>query len=302
MKTRIFLAASVGVLAIAAWSQTVPSVRPANPAQMKPAKARRGDVRIRNAADGTAVYNNRTGISRISKNVVVTQEGEDFILRAEQISYNENTNEAIGSGNLRIESRNSTITGGAIRADFDTKTIIITGNVVMNSHGEGNGLQSARDVKRKPSQITCDRVDYNYGNRQAIITGNILMKQEKNAGTCERITFDEDSNYARLEGAVSFRNTETGQMIRSTDVEVWIDDNIVKASNRTTVTGPNKEVQRTAPPKTNVPERPVFPSDIGEQFGRPLPPAPTPAPPQPEPDDETSARASATPAPETDRR
>lgn len=301
MKRHVFFALFGATLTVAAIAQTstapkaVPS--PAQPA----AKAQRGDVRIRNAKDGSAVYDNRRGISRITKNVVVTQEGEDFILRAEEIVYNENTNEAIGRGNLDIQSRDSTIVGDAIRADFDRKVITITGRVTMNTHGKGDGIRSARDPKRKPSQITCDRVDYNYENRQAIVTGGIRISQENNVGTCERILFDEDRNYAQLQGAVTFRNTQSGQTIKSTDIEVWIDDNVVKASNRTTVTSPDKRTPRAPAPRTTIPPPAALPDDLGDQFGRPIPPPPAPAPPVQEAE-EPSARATTAPTSETDKR
>lgn len=309
MKRHILFALLGGSLGAAALAQTTavpprptaapPADAPA-PAATPAARAQRGDVRIRNAKDGTAVYDNRRGISRITKNVTVTQEGEDFILRAEEIVYNENTNEAIGRGNLRVESRDSTIVGDGIRADFDRKVITISGRVVMNSHGQGNGLRSNRDAKRKPSQITCDRLDYNYETRQAIVTGHILITQEKNVGTCERILFDEERNYAQLQGAATFRNTGTGQTIKSSDVEVWIDDNVVRASNRTTVTSPDKRTPRPAAPRTAVPPPAALPDDLGDQFGRPLPPPPAPAPVRDEPD-EPQTRAAAKPAPETDK-
>lgn len=302
-----FVGATAGATAHA---QTPPVAKPAvtasgamnaPPTAPVDGAAKRGDVRIRNAKDGTATSYNKTGVSRITKDVVVTQEGEDFILRAQQIDYNERTNEAIGSGKLRIDSRDSTVTGDALRADFDRKIITISGHVVMNSHGQGNGLRGTHDAKRKPSQITCERLDYNYETRQATITGNISMAQEKNIGTCERILYDEDSNYAQLLGAVIFRNTETGRTMRSTDVQVWMDDDIVKANNRTTVTSPDKRTPRPAGPRTNVPRPEALPSDLGDQFGRPLPPPPPPAPTRDEPD-EPATPASAVPAPEKDKK
>jgi lipopolysaccharide export system protein LptA len=259
-----------------------------------------GKVRLRNSPAGTAITDMNSGVSQITRDVVVTQDGEDFILELQKITYNENTNEAVGSGRLKIRSRDSTITGTTLRADFDAKVITIMGNVVMNSHGQGNGLKASNNIKRKPSKITCDRVDYNYENRQAVLTGNIRMEQDKNVGTCERIDYDEDRNYAKLKGTVLFTNAK-GQAIRSSDVEVWIDEYIVKTQNRTVIESPDerKRTTRAVDPKQTVAAPPAIPNV--EEFSRPLPPPPTPAPPAPEADETPAPATSQAPVVEKDK-
>ena len=306
MKTQFFLVPLLAGLAVGTYAQNAPRRLP--PQTLAPATipktavrtAQRGDVRIRNAADGTTVSDFARGVSRITKNVVVTQVGEDFILRADEIVYNETSNEAIGRGNLRIDSRNSTITGAALRIDFDTKQIVITGNVVMNSHAQGNGIQSNRDIKRKPSKIECDRVDYNYENLQAVVTGTIKLTQEKNVGTCDRITFDEEKNYARLEGNVVFRNTSNGQTLRSPFVEVWIDDNIAQGKG-VRIQGPDSRPVRPVPQPEKVTDRPTLSPTIGDEFRNPVAPPPAPAPPKAEPEDDTAPTATEPLKPETDK-
>jgi len=300
MKRKISLTASLGVIAVCSVALAQKAAPPkAAPAPIKAvsASAQSGDIRIRNSTKGKAIVNNKTGISIISVDVVVTQVGEDFILYCDSITYNERTNEAIARGNVRLQSRNSTLTGKMIRADFDTKEMTVLTNVVMNSHGKGDGVTAANDFKHKPTQITCERVDFNYENRQAVLTGDIQMKQGQNSGTCERIEFDEERNVARLEGNVLFRNGKDDQTFSARVVTIWIDTDMLEAE------GIRIFKKGSGTPRKGTPSKPVRPAptmsnEFITEFGQTLPPPPTPAPPK---DEEETPPAPAVKAPETDK-
>jgi lipopolysaccharide export system protein LptA len=264
----------------------------------KPETTRRdGDVTLRNR--GRAVYYPPKGISQMWDNVRITQEGKDFILYADEMTYNENTRQAVATKNLRVESRDSTIKGDKIFADFNTKVITIQGNVVMTSHGAKDGIKSSApdaankgsirdELRHKPSRLTCTRIDYNYENRQAVVTGSIQMIQDANNGTCDRIVFDEAQNVAQLFGNVVFHNGKR-QTMRSSKIIVWIDQDKVGSDKPITIEIPdNKEPPRNpAPPqpKAEVPTPPVIPDDILKDFPTPVP-LPTVAPEADEPDEE----------------
>lgn len=290
------LLTACGGIALAQKPAAEKAPAPANgPVKVEPV----GDVVIRNSPQGTSVADYKRNVLRLTKDVVVTQEGEDFILYCDEITFNENTNEAIASGNLRLKSRDSTLTGKRMRADFDTKVITILDDVVLNSYGKGTGVRSTSSPKRKASTMTCDRIDYNYRNRQAIITGNIKMKQENTSGSCERILFDEERNTAELQGKVVFVNNANKRTIRALNATVWIDDEVVQTTNRTTVTTPREKTSRPVAPPANVKPVPQISNDDLSEFGRALPPPPTPAPPAPE---ETPAPlAPSKPKPESDK-
>jgi len=201
------------------------------------AESRNGDVTVVN--QGKTTWDDKRSLGRMLTNVRVTQDGEDFILHCDELLYNTTTNQAIAKGKMRVESRDSTITGTEIRADFNTKVITITGNVEMRSHGTDDGMKTPEPkkgepkvplregLKRKASRMTCDRIDYNYRNKQAAISGNIRMVQGKNVGTCERIAFDEDKNVAVLTSStpygVKFTDAKA-RTILTKEVEVFIDD------------------------------------------------------------------------------
>lgn len=241
----------------------------AGPANAAPKAQRNGDIRISNSQNGTASYDTKRGISIITGDVRVTQVGEDFILYADKIVYNENTNQAEATGRLKVETRDSTIVGLKMRANFDTKVITITDKVEMRSHGTDDGIKGSAssskkrsirgDVTGKASRMTCDRIDFNYDIREAVITGNIRMMQGKNEGTCDTIVFDEENNIAELRGNVRFTNGER-QTFRSQKVIIWLDEDKMHAPSDTkqptTIVIPPKKSSTPSQARTNFPAPP----------------------------------------------
>ncbi len=237
-----------GLALVGVWIVSAPTISQAQPATTPAAAPAKGNgaIRIRNdKANGTAFVDLKNGVRRLTKDVVVTQEGEDFILYADELTHYEKQNVAIArpvaNQTLRVESRDSTITGKLIRADFDSKTITITQEVLMRSHGESDGVQATADEKKtgrslrgevlhKASSLTCDRIDYNYENQQALLTGNIRMRQGDNFGTCDQIVFDEARNIAHLIGNVKFTNGNK-QTFNTPDLTLYIDEDKISAPN-----------------------------------------------------------------------
>lgn len=290
----------VGGLVLAQTSQPAAPVSP----------EKDGVVTIRNSPQGKAVYDDQRGIARITKDVRVTQAGEDFILYADDVTYNRTKNQAIATGNIRVETRDSTIRGTSIFADFDTKIISITGNVTMSSHGEKDGIVNSRrgfrnDVVHKPSSLFCKRIDWNYQNRQALITGDIRMVQKANVGTCDRIRFDERQNIALLEGNVVFDDAEKGRLMRTSELTVFIDEDQVQTTKSTVViVKPENATQSATPRPTPAPAFTFQPKesigdDVLKQFNVTPAPVPTPRPEKSETAPATSNRsAPAAPAPQ----
>jgi lipopolysaccharide assembly outer membrane protein LptD (OstA) len=286
-----------------------PTAKPA--AAPRNGQARSGNVRLRNHPQGRAIADHAAGTYQLLRDVVVTQDGEDFILYADDVVYNERTNEAVARGNLRVETRDSTITANLIRADFDAKMIYCIGKVVMKSHGEKDGIQPVPDkngrggrslrqeVLHKPSSLTCDRIDYSYENQEARLAGNIRMRQGENFGTCELIIFDEANNIAQLMGSVEFTNGDK-QTIKTRDLTVWIDSNISESRKITSLDIPVKRNEKTGAAtqgKTKFAPPPLIPNDVMQEFGRKPQPLPTLAAPAPE--DAALAEPANTPVPGT---
>lgn len=227
-------------------------------------------------------------IGHAVKDVTITQQGEDFILYCDDLIYNQTTDKALAREKLRVESRDSTITGNLIQADFTNKVITITGSVVINSHGADDGIRGSAPNKSqrrklpnrltgKQSTMTCDRIDYNYENKEAIVTGHIHMAQEGNSGTCLRIVFDEENNIAHLIGNVQFSNKDD-QAFQCPEMTIWIDDNRIQVPANAGIIIPRNNKQNTKPraPKIPFPKAPDLNIDDAtrQALDRPIEPVP----------------------------
>ena len=279
--------ASLGV-----WTLGAPTISQAQPAQPAPAKAaseeRNGAINIRNdKVNGTGFVDLKNGVRRLTKDVVVTQDGEDFILYADELTHYEKQNVAVARQNLRVESRDSTITGTVMRADFDSKTITLTENVLMRSHGENDGMQATADdskagktlrgeVLHKASSLTCDRIDYNYENQQALLTGNIRMRQGDRFGTCDQIEFDEALNIVHLIGNVKFIDGKR-QTFNVPELFLYIDEDKLSMSKDVTLRIPNprgENADKPRKPPTKFAPAPKLPDEVLNDPA--LQPLPTP--------------------------
>jgi lipopolysaccharide assembly outer membrane protein LptD (OstA) len=218
-------------------------------------------------------------------NVVVRQDGEDMVMHSDNAVYKRDSNTATASGNLKVDTRDSTITGLKLNADFDAKHVIITEDVFMRSHGEKDGLPDKEKIKKdsskdpaaavdalshKPSNMWCDKIDFNYDIQEALVTGNIKIKQEKTNGTCEQVVFDEANNRAKLQGKVNFVDDE-GQKFLCELMYVWFDTGNIKVPGKYTFTSPRKEnkTDKTEPDKSptsqeksSFPDEPTLPAGL----------------------------------------
>lgn len=239
--------------------------------------SRSGNVRISNK--GKTTWDNQRGMWHMVEDVRVTQDGEDFILYANELFFNEKANQALARGSLRVESRDSTITGSEIRANFNSKLLIITGNVLMKSHAPEDGIQGSspkekptangstrsegksndksrgsmrEEARTKASRMTCDKIEYNYESRQAVVTGSIRLVQDKNSGTCERILFDEEQNIAQLTSndayGVRFTDGE-GRSILTREVIAYIDQDHVETKYPVKIDIPRPRGEATPQPR-----------------------------------------------------
>ena len=222
------------------------------PAQAAPAPAVapvvQGDVVIRG---GAASYTDPDGIAVLTGGVTVVQTGNEFRLSAQRVVSSVVKNQATATGDLKVETRNSTIRGGQLFGDFGKKLLSISGNVVISAYDKGNGMNGFRSkTARKPVRIACDRLDWNYATRQATLVGNLRIVQDNNSGTCDKIVYDENNNKVHLMGNVRFGNSQRQQFVGDSIV-IFIDKGLVQAPQgvviRSGVDAPATTPARPAP-------------------------------------------------------
>ncbi len=297
---------SLALLALA------PLVALAQPAKTPAAPAPKADeggapFTIKNARDGTTTYDTERGIGRMTKNIVVTQTGEDVVIFAQEATFDRNRNIANATVQLKVTTRDSTITGTKLFADFNARTATITGNVVINSHGKKDGVAPGLrgEAGKKPITVLCERVDWDYDIRQATATGNIRISQGANKGTCNKIIYDEKLNIINLLGNVRFVDDKSSTFLGQ-DIIIYLEEGRISSKGGTITSKPGFEKPTTS--KTPVPKpRNTFapaPSLTTNQLGEVVeaPPAPTAMPtateepePTPIPDAPELPEAPATP-------
>ncbi|RYX82123.1 hypothetical protein EON83_21150 [bacterium] len=267
--------------------------KPASPvAAPQPAKAGGGgQVDITNAPDGTATYDDAQGVARLTKDVVITQRGENLVVYAQQAVYSNKLNQATATGQLRVVTRDSTIKGLNLRADFDERRFTITGSVVITSHGKNDGAAAGLrgEANKKPIRVLCNQVVWDYDTRQATATGNIQIFQGTNKGTCDKIIYDEAQNIVILQGNVQFGDDQNRTFVGQ-EIRVYIEDNTVASDSRVRIKFPEKAgmagnntsaTPRPAKTPMALKPKPLLPPDLLEGFKTPAAPAVTPAAPAP---------------------
>ena len=277
--TRFALAGCLVAVPVWVWAQA-PARNAATPtaspsalpqALAAPSAQTPGNVTIVNDKSGTVDYNYATGVGLMTKNVVLRQVGEKFVLRAQRVRYSKNDNRATANGDLFVETENSTIRGAQIYGDFNAKIISFTGNVVISAHGKNDGM-SPNNPAHKPVRISCNRLDWNYATRQATIVGNIRMAQEDNIGTCNKIIYNEPQNAVNLLGNVRFGNSKQQQFLGE-DVVIYLDQSRI-VTNKGVVM---KSSADSGPKQKPTPKPPsAFPDRVQSKPVSDLPPPPPP--------------------------
>ena len=278
-------ALTVAAVPVWVWAQTKPSPNQSALLLAAPPSAQTpGNVVIRNAkSGGTASYNDAQGVVVLTKDVTVTQTGEEFFLSAQKVRYSRPQNQANATGNLKVQTRNSTLRGAQLFGDFNAKMLTLTGQVIISAHGKNDGMtgEFGQQLGRKPVKIACNRVDWNYQTRQAILSGHLRMVQDDNIGTCNKIIYDEPQNAVHLIGNVRFGNNKKQQFIGN-DVVIYVDSGVVQSQDQIQVVSPVE----AAPTKPTKPApRIEFPkqSTVSTEDIAPAPPpisslVPTPTP------------------------
>lgn len=280
MKRLLPLALFLAFVPAVAMAQTAPATAPPADDAATPAESA-GKVRLEAGEGGTKTSNYDTGLSELNGDVIVTQDGEDFILYAQKVVHSDRKNQATATGDLRVETRDSTIRAVKMFVDFNTKIISMVESVVISSYDEGDGIQTdgmaARraEKKRKPVRIACDRLDWNYETKQAVLVGNIRIVQGESVGTCNQIIYDEPKNAARLLGDVKFGNTKSQQFLTD-ELTLFVDSGLTQTNAGVRLVGPVNNVaddkNKPAPQQTKPLEAFPEPALIGDDATFPSPP------------------------------
>ncbi len=199
----------------------------------------------------------------LSGDVVFTQ--EDTKLFCDEATFNGKENTAQAKGHLRIvNDETTTITGDLVTADFDRELAVITGNIRLETQkkGEPKPDESKKDKEwRKKTILTCDKIEYYYGEGRAVATGNLKVLHDKWTITGDEAVYLEKDEVATITGNVKAVDEE-GRTIQCPKATVSSEARPPEQAQPSEETQPPSQTQGPSeekterPPAVSTPEAP----------------------------------------------
>ena len=156
----------------------------------------------------------------------------DTVLLADKVDYRESTDTAIATGSLKIYDDRNTITGDTCSVNFEEKKGTLTGNVRIVAEPKPKP-QGSSDSKPKSLKsewkdelvITCDKVDYYYKEKKAVIPSPVTMVQKSRTVTADSATYLSKEEIIQLVGNVKGRDEKDKHSFSAPKVTISIKEN-----------------------------------------------------------------------------
>ena len=149
----------------------------------------------------------------------------DTVVSSDLVTYDRKTKIAISPGKINITDPECDITGDKGNADFNKKISNIEGNVTMllkpkqDSQPKPKDNESLTAKMKKPTTVTCPKIEYLYKNKIATLTGGVNFKQEKRSASSNKAVYDGKAEILTLTGDVKGVD-EDGQTFSATTVKI----------------------------------------------------------------------------------
>lgn len=207
-KTRIVIVTIVVTFVSAMLAAQTESPKPA--VETKPSEPNYTEIKY--SADASSYkYEGQDRILVLKGNVKFVQ--GDTVLVADKIDYRESTRTAVASGNLKIYDDRSTITGETCTVNFKDKKGVLAGSVhmVAKPKPKAETTTEAADTSKPKSlrsefkdevDITCDKIEYWYKDKRAVVSSALKMIQKARTLTADSGTYDGKDEIVELVGNV----------------------------------------------------------------------------------------------------
>ncbi len=125
-----------------------------------------------------------------------------------QYDGSEKVKTATSPGSIKISNPECDITGEKGAAYFLKRLGVIEGSVVMlvkpkQEAAAPNDDESIRMKLRKPTTITCEKLEYLYRKKIASAVGKVVFQQEKRRATADKAVYDQKAELLTLTGGVN---------------------------------------------------------------------------------------------------
>ncbi len=200
----------------------------------------------------------------LTGNVVFSH--QDIKLYCDEAVYDYDENSAVATGNPRVETPETTMTGDVIEADFDDEVAVIAGSVTAITQRKKEGGEEGEEAEEedgeprrledyweKKTTITCDRIVYEYAEevRRATATERVKAVQEDKTAYADKAVYEENRDLITLTGDVRVL-TERGDEFRCPKAVISVEEDWIRAEHVTGV-GKRREDEEEQPAEESAP-------------------------------------------------
>ncbi|MCS7252877.1 MAG: LPS export ABC transporter periplasmic protein LptC [Armatimonadota bacterium] len=187
----------------------------------------------------------RVGRKIFGADVTVREEGEDYVIQVKRFTYDEEKEYLVADGLVRYEDPDIVLIAPRAELFRQERRVLLQGKVHLESRVKedtqcSTPSKSTEEVKtqtseqnedklplrerirRKPTVIECERVEYFYRERRAVATGNLRFKHGQYAGSADVVTYWHREDKLLAEGKVIVNDTEEGHIFECTKVTILL--------------------------------------------------------------------------------
>ena len=188
----------------------------------------------------------------------------DTIIYADKIDYRESTRIATTTGKLKIYDDQNTITGEKCTVNFKEKKGTLTGSVVLVAKPKPKPVTAAADTSKPKTlkdewkdeaTITCDKIEYYYKEKRAVVPGPIKMVQKTRTVTADSGTYLGKDEIVQLTGNVKGNDDKDKHSFTAPAVKISLKkDNEWMEAEKATGSFYVKEEDETKPAEPTTPD------------------------------------------------
>ncbi|MGC9004012.1 MAG: hypothetical protein ACP5KZ_04820 [bacterium] len=145
-------------------------------------------------------------------------------IEADEIIYNEETEKATASGNLKFTDEENVITAPSLSADLKGKIVLLDGGVtIVNERKKKEGEEKKEGLKKywkDKTILKCQKLTYNYKDKIAYLEDGVEVRQEDKELTAQKVTWMGKEDKIILEGEVKFKD-DKGQTMNCSKMTIY---------------------------------------------------------------------------------
>ncbi len=148
---------------------------------------------------------------------------KDTTLTSDKVTYDKQTKTAVSPGKLTITNPECDITGDKGTAYFEKRLGVVEGSVEMLLKPKKDETLDKDSVKARmtePTTVTCPKLEYLYSSKIATASGGVLFKQPKRSARADKAVYDGKKELLVLTGSPVDGIDEDGQTFKAPKVTI----------------------------------------------------------------------------------